>query len=175
MLAGTRVVRGLELERKPYVDCFADLRIAAPANGVERITAEGRTFTFVTPDRRTVAACDGAPKASEPRGTWCGGGAGRWLSGGRLSDSRLGIVNCLTASGDALAFAFVNPAPRARWLVVDHDHFRELYDVSDPYPVRISTADGIHVEESSLKVRVRSYDADGKELADETLDARVAG
>jgi hypothetical protein len=41
--------------------------------------------------------------------------------------------------------------------------------------VRISTADGIHVEGSSLAVRVRSYDADGKELSDELLDARVAG
>ena len=41
--------------------------------------------------------------------------------------------------------------------------------------MRISTADGIHEDSSSLTVRVRSYDADGKELADETLDARVAG
>ncbi len=175
VLVGTRVVRGLELEEKPYVDCLADVPGGAPPIAVERVTAEGRTFMFVTPDRRTVVACDGAPKAAEPRGPWCSGGVGRWQLGGRVADSRLSMTNCLTAGGDTLAFAFVNPAPGARWLVVDHDHFREIYDASDPYPVRISTADGIHVEGSSLKVRVRSYDADGKELSDETLDARVAG
>jgi hypothetical protein len=174
VLAGTRIVRGPDLDEKPYVDCLADVRRGAPPVAVERVTAEGRTFTFVTPDRRTVVACDGAPNALEPRGTWCSGGVGRWQLG-RVPDSRLSMTNCLTAEGETLAFAFANPAPRARWLVVDHDHFREIYDASDPYPVRISTADGIHVKGSSLTVRVRSYDADGTELADETLDARVAG
>ncbi len=76
---------------------------------------------------------------------------------------------------DGRHYVFVNPAPRARWLVVDHDHFREIYDASDPYPVRISTTDGIDRDTSSLTVRVRSYDADGKEVGDETLHAVVAG
>ena len=55
------------------------------------------------------------------------------------------------------------------------EHFREIYDASDPYPIRISTTDGIDTDTSSLKVRVRSYDAEGKELSDETLHPVVAG
>ncbi len=175
VVAGTRLVRGLDLEQKPYVDCLAHVPGGAPLVGVERVTSEGRTFTFATADRRQIVACDGAPKALEPRGAWCSGGVGRWQFGGRVSDSRLSITNCRTRAGSTLAYAFVNPAPHAEWLVVDHDHFREIYDASDPYPVRISTSDGIDTDTSSLKVRVRSYDADGKELGDETLHDVVAG
>jgi hypothetical protein len=175
VMAGTRVVRGLDLEDEPYVDCLKDIPGGAPEVAVERVTVEGRTFTFATADRRDLVACDGAPKADEPRGPWCGAGSARWEVGGKVNDGRLGMTNCLSEGGKTLAFVFVNPAPRARWLVVDHDHFREIYDASDPYPVRISTTDGLDSDTSSLKVRVRSYDADGKELADETLHPVVAG
>ena len=175
VLVGTRVVRGLDLEREPYVDCLKDVPGGAPAVAVERVTVDGRTFTFATADRRTLIACDGAARALEPRGRWCGEASGRWEVGGRVNDGRLGMTNCQTADRKTVAYVFVNPAPRARWLVVDHDHFREIYDASDPYPVRISTTDGIDKGTSSLKVRVRSYDADGKEVGDETLHPVVAG
>jgi hypothetical protein len=175
VVAGTRVIQGLDLEREPYVDCLKDVPGGAPAVAVERVTADGRTLTFATADRRTLIACDGAPKADEPRGPWCGGANARWEVGGKVNDGRLGMTNCLSAAGKTVAYVFVNPAPRARWLVVDHDHFREIYDTGDPYPVRISTTDGLDMDTSSLKVSVRSYDADGKELSDETLHPVVAG
>jgi hypothetical protein len=175
VVAGTRVVRGLDLEREPYVDCLKDVAGGAPAVAVERVTADGRTLTFATADRRTLVACDGAPHAEEPRGAWCGEATAQWEVGGKVDDGRLGMVNCLSADREPVAYVFVNPAPGARWLVVDHDRFRELYDVSDPYPVRISTTDGIDTGTSSLKVRVRSYGADGKEVGEETLHAVVAG
>ena len=175
VMVGTRVVRGLDLEDEPYVDCLKNIPGGAPAVAVERVTAEARTLTFATADRRNLIACDGAPHALEPRGPWCGGGSGHWEIGGKINDGRLGMTNCLSADRKTVAFVFVNPAPRARWLVVDHDHFREIYDASDPYPIRISTTDGIDTDTSSLKVRVRSYDAEGKELSDETLHPVVAG
>ena len=175
VVVGTRIVRGLDLEKEPYVKCLAQVPGGAPQVAVERVTVDGRTLTFASADRRTLIACDGAARARERAGIWCGGGVGRWEVGGHVNDSRLDIVNCLTSAGDDVAYAFVNPAPRARWLVVDHDHFREIYDAGDPYPVRISTTEGIDRDTSSLKVRVRSYDADGKEVGDETLHAVVAG
>jgi hypothetical protein len=175
VVAGTRLLRGLDLEREPYVACLKDVPGGSPAVAVERVTADGRTLTFATADRRTLIACDGAPRAEEPRGPWCGEASGRWEVGGRVNDGRLGMTNCLSAGRKTVAYVFVNPAPRARWLVVDHDHFREIYDASDPYPVRISTTDGIDEDTSSLKVRVRSYDAAGKEVGAETLHAVVAG
>jgi hypothetical protein len=175
VLVGTRVVRGRDLEHEPYVDCLKNVAGGAPGVAVERVTADGRTLTFATADRRDLIACDGAPRALEPRGSWCGEASGRWEVGGRIADGRLGITNCLSADREPVAYVFVNPAPRARWLVVDHDHFREIYDASDPYPVRISTTDRIDEDTSSLKVRVRSYDADGKKVGDEVLQAVVAG
>jgi hypothetical protein len=175
VVVGTRIVRGLDLEEQPYVKCLGEVPGGAPQVAVERVTAEGRTFTFATADRRSLWACDGAAKGREGSGLWCGGGVGRWEVGGHVNDPRLDISNCLTGSGQRVAYAFVEPAPRARWLVVDHDHFREVYDASDPYPVRISTTDGIDTDTSSLKVHVRSYGADGKKLGDETVHTFVAG
>jgi hypothetical protein len=174
-MVGTRVIRGLDLEDNPYVKCLAEVPGGAPEVAVERVTTDGRTLTFASADRRTLIACDGAPRARERSGTWCGGGVGRWEVGGHVNDSRLDMANCLSRDGKDVAYAFVEPAPRARWLVVDHDQFREIYDASDPYPVRISTTDGIDTDTSSLKVRVRSYDAEGKELSDEKLHPVVAG
>jgi hypothetical protein len=175
VMVGTRIVRGQDLEDEPYVDCLKDVPGGAPTAAVERVTVDGRTLTFATADRRTLIACDGAPHSEEPRGAWCGNASAVWEVGGKISDGRLGIVNCLSADRKPVAYVFVDPAPRARWLVVVHDHFREIYDASDPYPIRISTTDGIDTDTSSLKVRVRSYDAEGKELSDETLHPVVAG
>jgi hypothetical protein len=173
-MVGTRVIRGLKLEQKPYVDCLANIPGGSPAVAVERVTAEGRTLTFATPDHRTLVACDGAPGAREPRGAWCGGETGR-LENGQVNDPRLDISNCLSRDRRTVAYAFMQPAPGSRWLVVDHDRFREIYDARDPYPVRVSTTDGIDANTASAKIRIRSYDAAGKKLGDEIVQTQVAG
>jgi hypothetical protein len=174
VVVGTRVIRGLELEQKPYVDCLADVPGGSPTVAVERVTADGRTLTFATPDHRTLVACDGAPNAREGSKTWCGGEVGR-LENGRVNDPRLDLANCLTRDRRTVAYAFMQPAPGARWLVVDHDRFSEIYDARDPYAVRVSTTDGIDANAASAKFRIRSYDGAGKKIGDEIVATQVAG
>jgi hypothetical protein len=174
-MTGTRTLRGGDLEREPAVDCLKNVPGGAPLVGVEYVTVDGTTLTFATRDRAQLVGCDGAARSREPSGTWCGMQTTRWRAGGSISDPRLDLANCLTAAGDTVAYAWVVPASRARWLVVDHDHFREVYDASSPYPIRVATTDGIGTATSSATVHVTSYDAAGKEIGAEKVRAQVAG
>ncbi len=175
VMTGSRVLRGQDFEAEPALDCIKDIPGGAPPAGVEAVTVDGHTLTFGTADRRRLVACDGAARQREPAGRWCGTAATRWLDGGAIEDPRLDLANCLNADGATVAFAWVVPAPRARWVVVDHDRFREIYDASSPFPIRVSTTDGIDSDTSAATIRVRSYDASGKEVGDETVNAQVAG
>ena len=175
VMTGTRTLRGRELEDEPAVDCIKDIPGGAPAAGVEAVTVDGHTLTFPTADRQQLVACDGAAKRREPSGRWCGTATTKWLDGGGVEDPRLDLANCLTADGATVAYAWVVPSASARWVVVDHDHFREVYDAKSPYPLRVSTADGIDVKTSSAAIHVRSYDTAGKEVGDDTVNAQVAG
>ena len=173
-MTGVRVVRGLQLEQNPYVDCI-ERAGGAPAVAVERVAASGRTLTFARDDRSQVVACDGAAYAREPSGHWCGLATTDWLAGGRLADGRLDLANCLGADRSTVAFAWVTPAPRARWLVVEHDDFREVYEQSGPLPIRVATTDGIDETTSSVRIPVSSYAADGTKLSGGTVELQVAG
>ena len=175
VITASRILRGQDFEAQPALDCIKDIPGGAPPAGVEAVTVDGHTLTFATADRQRLVACDGAARQREPAGRWCGTATTKWLDGGRIEDPRLDLANCLTADGATVAYAWVVPAARARWLVVDHDHFREIYDASSPFPVRISTTDGIDDTTSSATIHVRSYDASGKEVGDETVNAQVAG
>jgi hypothetical protein len=175
VMTGTRTLRGQDFEVEPAVDCIKDVPGGAPPAGVEAVTVDGSTLTFATADRQQLVACDGAVKQREPAGRWCGRATTKWLDGGRVDDPRLDIANCLTAGGATVAYAWVVPPASARWLVVDHDHFREIYDAGSPFPVRVATTDGIDEKTSSATMRVRSYDASGKEVGDDTVNAQVAG
>lgn len=175
VMTATRTLRGPDFEDEPAVDCIKDVPGGTPPGGVEAVTVDGQTLTFPTADRRHLVACDGAARQREPSGHWCGTATTKWLDGGGIEDPRLDLANCLTADGAAVAYAWVVPPARARWLVVDHDHFREVYDAGSPYPARVSTTDGIELETSSATIHVRSYDAAGGEVGDETVNAQVAG
>ena len=174
-MTGVRVVRGLQLEQAPYADCIDRAPGGPPAIAVERVAASGRTLTFATDDRQQVVGCDGAAQAREPSGPWCGLAVADWLAGGRLSDGRLNLANCLSADRSTVAFAWVTPAPRAGWLVVEHDDFREVYEQNGPLPIRVATTDGIDEDTSSVRIPVSSYAEDGTKLADDTVELQVAG
>jgi uncharacterized ParB-like nuclease family protein len=175
VMTGTRMLRGSDFAAEPALDCIEDLPGGAPPAAVETVTVDGHTLTFATADRQRLVACDGAARQREAAGRWCGTATTRWLDGGSIDDPRLDLANCLTADRAAVAYAWVVPTARARWLVVDHDHFREIYDAGGPFPVRVSTTDGIDDATSSATIRVRSYDTFGKEVGDETVNAQVAG
>ncbi|HEU5211230.1 MAG TPA: hypothetical protein VFU10_00510 [Gaiellaceae bacterium] len=175
VMTGTRTLHGRDLEDAPAVDCIKNMPGGAPPlAAVEAVTVDGHTLTFSTADRQRLVACDGAARR-RPSRRWCGTATTRWLGGGGIEDPRLDLANCLTADGATVAYTWVVPPARARWLVVDHDHFREVYDAGSAYPVRVSTTDGIDVKTSSATIHVRSYDAAGKEVGDDTVNAQVAG
>jgi hypothetical protein len=175
LMTGVRVIRGLDLEQKPYVDCIGELAGGAPTVAVERVTASGRTLTFATPDRRLIVGCDGAAQSREPSGSWCGETETRWLGGGRVEDARLDLANCLDGGGATVAYAWAEPFSRARWLVVKRDGYREIYELSGPLPVRVATTDGIDEKTSRATIDVAWYGADGSKLAQRTLKLQVAG
>jgi hypothetical protein len=74
---------------------------------------------------------------------WCGGSA--WnLRGRKVSDPRLDV--CYDRQGrPVIAFAWINPVRRAKWIVVDQPGYREAYPVAAGLPVRVSTISGLAI------------------------------
>jgi hypothetical protein len=147
------------------------------AEVVERVGVHGSSITFLGTGS-TLYACDSVPDpiTAEDRdrpygGVWCGGSVGR-LDTGRLNDPRLDL--CSSSGGEITAFAWVQPGPNTAWVVVSDSGRREIYEVAESLPVRITTTD--HVDPAgSAAFEVEEYGADGALLQEYTLDTRVAG
>jgi hypothetical protein len=134
-----RVVPDVLRSRDPAVRTC--LRQGSPGDdrrsAVVRIGVTGESVTFRTSKGRALVACDGAAT----RGgnvSWCGRAYGR-LRRGRLSDPRLDLA--CSASGKPLAFAWIEPGRRARYVVVRHPAYAEAYVVAAGLPVRVMTSD----------------------------------
>jgi hypothetical protein len=141
-----------------------------PATGtiVERTGVNGSTVTFRTASGHDVIACDGTFGRS-----WCGGAIGR-LHAGHLLDPRLDLAGCSTADGDPLAFAWIKPGSRTRFVAIGQSGYGEVYEVAGRLPVRGPTTD-IDSETSSARFEVSEHDAAGRRLRSYTVAARVAG
>jgi hypothetical protein len=145
---------------------------------VERAGLHGSSLTF-SGSASNLYACD---KIADPinvedpdnpgGGIWCGGAAGR-LEGDMLNDPRLDI--CTNIDGELTAFAWVEPQPDARWVVVSDAGTREVYEMAESLPVRVTTTDGTRPESSRASFAVEEYGADGTKLREYTLEAAVAG
>jgi hypothetical protein len=139
---------------------------------VRRVGVRSETVTLRV--GRDVRACDRDRSATaEIGGRWCGVSAGR-LRAGRLRDPRLDL--CADSTGRlAAAFAWIQPSPATRFVVVDQPGYEEVYRVAGGLPVRISTATDIDGHSSSAVFVYAEYSASGRMLGRTTLRALVAG
>jgi hypothetical protein len=150
--------------------CPHDGRLSGETLVVERIGVNGRTITFPTPGR-TITGCDRNPRAHLVQAPWCGS-SGWNLEHGRVSDPRLDI--CFDRRGRAVvAFGWINPLPRARWIVIDEPGYREVYRVAGGLPVRVSTTSGIGRSGGAV-FQTAQYDGKGVLLVRRKVVAAVA-
>ena len=165
------------LEHADVHDCLttADRGTVAPeALVVERTGVDSHSITFADRDGSRVYACDGGvDPAGERAPPWCGAVVGQ-RERGRLLDPRLDVV-CVDRRHLPLAYVFVEPVARAHWVGVQQDRYVELYEVVAGLPVRIASTRGIEPENARAVFEVTQYDAEGRELIREPLEAAVAG
>ena len=105
---------------------------------------------------------------------WCGGAAGRLYSG-HLRDPRLNMATCDSVDGDPMGFAWVEPDPKAKYLVVEQPGYAEVYETAGDLPVRVATVSGVLIEGSRATFELSEHDEAGRALRAYRLDARVAG
>ena len=156
--------------------CVRDGRTTVGAAGevVVRTGVVGTSVTFADASGRFVRGCDGSLAPHEHRGPWCGRAVGERVAR-RLSDPRLNVGGCASRDGDPVAFAWVDPAPGARWVAVEQPSYTEVYRVVAGLPVRIASTDRIDVERSAATFGIAHYNASGKLLRRHELRAVVAG
>jgi hypothetical protein len=144
---------------------------------VERTGVHGSSLTIES--GYLLFGCDKIPDpatAEDPDlpygGVWCSSPNGR-VEDGQLNDPRLSI--CPNAENDITAFAWLEPQQDARWVVVSDAGNREVYEVGESLPVRVTTTDGTTLEGASALFPIEEYGADGTKLREYTLRAQVAG
>jgi hypothetical protein len=140
---------------------------------VERIGTVGRSITFERPRGDALLACESAGAPGEGGRYWCGVAFGQ-LVAGRLRDPRLDL-GCRARSGRLVAFAWVTPLPRARWIGVDQGAYEEVYEVAGGLPVRIASAREVQLRGSSATFELTQYGPKGRLLTRRKLVVRVAG
>src|SRR5262245_972541 len=159
----------------PVSRCLATTHEHVPhAPIVRRVGVAGTSVTYRTASGRAAVACDGTNLSPESSRTWCGVALGR-MRGERLLDPRLDLASCSTPSGEPVAFVWVEPGPRTRYVTVGREGYVEVYPVMAGLPVRVATTSGIDVAGSSAAVDLSEHDAEGQKLRSYTLWARVAG
>src|SRR5262249_55168552 len=140
-----------------------------------RESPAGRSVTFRLGARRL--GCDSIQR---PRfdpdlhrfRPWCGFAVGR-TRGGRLLDPRLDL--CTATTGRTTAFAWIEPLPDARWIVVRDGRRRELYRTAEKLPIRVTTTGDVFPERSLALFHVTQYATGGGRLQSSTIVAVVAG
>lgn len=171
-LVMTKVRLGTVRSMRPSLTRCPDARTAergAPV--VERIGLNGRSVTFLV-SRTEIAGCDRDPSARRFVGPWCGL-AGWAYAGGRVGDPRLAI--CFDGrSKPLIAFGWINPVPRARWIVIDQPGYREVYPVAGGLPVRVSTVSGLGRAGAAV-FHTAQYDRQGVLLVRRKVVAAIAG
>ena len=169
------VTAGRVLRHADVRDCLPPTDgVPADSLVVERIGVESESLTFENSDATGIYACDGGRDGAGDRPPpWCGAVFGEFAHG-RLPDPRLDVL-CRNRTRQPLAYAFVNPHPGARWIGVQQDGYIELYEVLAGLPVRIASTDGVDAGAARARFEITQYDASGRQLLAETLEAAVAG
>ncbi len=175
VLTRTLVMKESDLDDE-YDACDV-LRDSGDRTVVERTGAHGSSLTIES--GYLLFGCDKIPDpatAEDPDlpygGIWCASPNGS-RKGGTLNDPRLSI--CPNIENDITAFAWVEPQPDAKWVVVSDAGSREVYEVVESLPVRVTTTDGTTIEGASALFPIEEYGADGTKLRGYTFRAQVAG
>ena len=103
---------------------------------------------------------------------WCAAANGRIDEDG-LNDPRLSL--CTNTDDELTGFAWVEPQPRTKWIVVSDAGYREAYEVAESLPVRVTTAGGVQQFSSNASFEIEEYAADGSKLREYVLETAVAG
>ena len=145
---------------------------------VERTGVQGSSWTFVG-QGSALYACDKIQDAinvedpDEPGGgIWCSGAVGR-LDAGKLNDPRLSL--CTNTDDEVTAFAWIEPEQNAKWVAASDAGNREVYEVAESLPVRVTSTDGTASGSTRASFPIEEYGADGTMLREYTLEAQVAG
>lgn len=141
---------------------------------VHRVGTQGESVTFLTASGHAAHSCDGAGRSHGGGRRWCGHASGR-LTHGSLRDPRLELVGCSAGAGQPVAFAWIEPAPRSRYVVIHERGFAEVYPTAAGLPVRVSTVAGVDIERSRAVFAVSEHGADGRVLRAYELTAYVSG
>jgi hypothetical protein len=171
----TRVLTLAEAETAGLHACLLmsrATRVPKPAAVIERITRAGASFTVRT-GATALFACDMArdPTGGAPRP--CAVAVGKVLAG-RLLDPRL-TLRCGFGKARPLAFAWITPLRRTRWVVVRTSSGVEIYATAGGLPVRVAATEGVSAPEASATFEVEQRGADGQVLMEETERVVVAG
>jgi hypothetical protein len=176
VLTRTVVTSEGNLDHDEYEAC------GVPADGgdrtvVERTGLHGSSLTIES--GRLLFGCDKIPDprtAEDPDlpygGIWCASPNGRIGEAG-LNDPRLSL--CPNTNDEYTAFAWVEPRPAAKWIVVSDAGTSEVYEVVESLPVRVTTTHGVEPERPRASFDVAEYAVDGRKLREYVLDAAVAG
>jgi len=153
--------------------CDPTLHLAPSRPVVRRVGVVTESLTFRTAPSG-VRGCDRARGAVvETGGKWCGTSVGL-VTLGRLRDPRLEL--CQDRNGRPVAaFAWIDPVPGTRWIVVDQGDRDEVYPRAGALPVRIATAVDIDAESASAVFDYAEYDARGRLIESTTIHPFVAG
>lgn len=174
ILTSTSVIDSSALEPgSPAAVCLDQAWDAVPSGtAVVRVGVSGESVTART--RSGIYGCDDSQGIREGNDQWCGRAFGR-LHAGSLPDPRLDVGLCRTADGRPVGFAWVEPHRDVRYVVVQQDHYQEVYEVAAGLPVRVVTTRDIETEGSSATFRLAEYDERGEMIRRYTLEATVAG
>jgi hypothetical protein len=138
-----------------------------------RVGATATSATFRVLSGRALVACDGVSRGGVV-GAWCGRAFGL-LREGRLEDPRLDLA-CVRPDGRPVAFAWIEPTQRARYVAVEEPGYVEVYAAAGGLrsPVRVVTTD-VDVSSSSASFDVSEHDRAGRLLRRYRLEATVSG
>jgi hypothetical protein len=154
-------------------DCLADdWPDEAAGVAVHRVGVLDESITFASPSGRSVSACDETGNSRDAH--WCGHAHGV-LVNGSLRDPRLDLGGCLTRDDDPVAFVWVEPGPRTRYVVIHEVGFGVAYETAGGLPIRVATANGVDVERSHAVFVLSEHAADGRRLRTYEIEAYVAG
>lgn len=148
------------------------VRTAGPS--VHRIGTLGESVTFLSASGHGAHSCDGTGPSRGGSRRWCGHAVGR-LAHGSLPDPRLELGGCSTDDGRQVAFAWIEPEARSRYVVVHERGFAEVYETAAGLPVRVSTTAGVDIDRSRAVFAVSEHSADGRVLRAYELTAYVSG
>jgi hypothetical protein len=176
VMTRTAVKRESDLDAQEYQSCGVPMD-SGNRTVIERTGVHGSSLTIES--GYLLFGCDKIPDPATAEdsdlpygGIWCSSPNGSRESG-ELNDPRLSL--CPNIDSETTAFAWVEPRQDAKWIVVSDAGNREVYEVVQALPVRVTTTDGTRPLSSKASVAIEEYAADGTMLTEYTLEAAVAG